>query len=202
MSDNRKLDDYQVLEQIRSQSNPTDAVRQLYRDCFRSCAAYVKEHDGNDQDAEDIFQEVVVSFIEIVRAGRFRGESSINTFLYAITRNTWLNEQKKRNRSRARDEKFEKEKDQSHANITDYIAGRETRQTLIGLIDALGENCKAILLAFYFENLPMKDILTRLSYENEQVVRNKKYKCLKKLSENIAGNKTISDSLQSALFYE
>jgi hypothetical protein len=38
----------------------------------------------------------------------------------------------------------------------------------------------------------MKDILHHLPYENEQVVRNKKYKCLQSLTELIKQNPVIA----------
>ena len=43
----------------------------------------------------------------------------------------------------------------------------------------------------------MKDILKTLQYENEQVVRNKKYKCLKQLEQMITGDPELAKNLKS-----
>jgi len=56
------------------------------------------------------------------------------------------------------------------------------------LLHELGESCRKILELFYFENLSMKEIVSQMHYENEQVVRNKKYKCLQQLTDKMKQN--------------
>jgi DNA-directed RNA polymerase specialized sigma subunit len=76
---------------------------------------------------------------------------------------------------------------------------QQTKNDLMKVIDELGEACKKILLLYYFENRSMKEILTALPYENEQVVRNKKSKCLKKLESTVTANKTLHIQLKNFL---
>ena len=149
-----KFTDAQLIQALRSDENPDEAIRQLYRTQFNMTEAYIKQNSGTQEDAEDIFQEVVLVFIEILKKDKFRGESSISTFLYALTRNIWLNELKKRGKSRQRDEIFEKGKEKTNMDVSHYIVNREMKMQLMQLVDSLGENCKKILLAFYYENLP------------------------------------------------
>jgi RNA polymerase sigma factor (sigma-70 family) len=202
MASGRNLPDNMILQIIRSGAAPDEAIRQLYRMQFGIAKAYIKQNNGSEEDAEDIFQEVILSFIELVKKDKFRGDSSITTFLYAITRNTWLNELKKRGRSKLRDLTFEKAKDNTEMDVSHYIVNRELKAQLMEVVDSLGETCKKILLAFYYDNLAIKDILQTLDYENEQVVRNKKYKCLKQLELLIAGQTQLAQNLQSILYYE
>jgi RNA polymerase sigma factor (sigma-70 family) len=196
----KNLTDNTIVQIIRSDKAPDEAIRHLYRLQYGIVKAYIKQNNGTDEDAEDIFQETILSFIEMVKKEKFRGESTIATFLYAIARNTWLNELKKRGRSKLRDEKFEKAKDNTEMDISHYIVNRELKAQLMQVIDGLGETCKKILLAFYYNNLAIKEILTQLQYENEQVVRNKKYKCLKQLEQTIAGDTQLAKNLQSILY--
>jgi RNA polymerase sigma factor (sigma-70 family) len=193
----RTFDDTTLWQALRSNVNPDEAIRHLYRTQYNSTKIYVQQNSGSEEDAEDIFQEVICSFIDIVKKDKFRGESSVSTFLYALTRNTWLNELKKRDRAKIRAEKFEKQKDTTGPDVSHFIANRETSNQLMQLVASLGEPCKQILLAFYFENLTMKDILKNLAYENEQVVRNKKYKCLKQLEQMITSNPQLAKNLKS-----
>ena len=86
--------------------------------------------------------------------------------------------------------------------MSHLIVNREMKSQLMQLVDKLGEACKKILLAFYFENLSMREILNHLDYENEQVVRNKKYKCLKQLEQMMTGQPGLVKNLKSALLYE
>ncbi|MDB5277719.1 MAG: polymerase sigma factor [Ferruginibacter sp.] len=193
----RTFDDATLVQALRSDSNPDDAIRHLYRTQYNLTKVYIQQNSGSEEDAEDIFQEVICTFIDIVKKDKFRGESSVSTFLYALTRNTWLNELKKRDRAKIRDEKFEKQKDTTGPDVGHFIANRETKNQLMQLVDSLGATCKQILLAFYFDNLAMKDILKTLAYENEQVVRNKKFKCLKQLEQMITSNPQLAKNLKS-----
>ena len=199
MADKRDFTDQSLVHALRSEANPDDAIRYLYRTQFRLTSAYIKQNSGTEEDAEDIFQELVLVFIDLLKKDKFRGESSVSTFLYALTRNIWLNELNRRGRSKRRDEIFEKGKDKTDLDVSHLIADRETKMQLMDVVDKLGDICKKILLAFYFENLAIREILQKLDYENEQVVRNKKYKCLKQLEEMIMAEPNLIKNLKSSL---
>ena len=68
------------------------------------------------------------------------------------------------------------------------------------VLETLGDHCKKILVLYYYENQSMKEILAALHYENEQVVRNKKYKCLKKLEELIKNKPGLYQQLKNLLY--
>jgi RNA polymerase sigma factor (sigma-70 family) len=188
--------DAELLHNLLNNVSIDDSIRFLYRQHFEFLSRYVLHNSGEFHDAEDIFQEVIVSFINLVKAGKFRGESSIKTFLFAINRNLWLNELKKRGRSQLREMKYEQIKVEDESAVSLAMESREASASLMDTIHKLGENCKKILVLFYFENRPMKEILGALQYENEQVVRNKKYKCLKRLEEMIRTDKTLYEQLK------
>jgi RNA polymerase sigma factor (sigma-70 family) len=194
--------DAELLQMIKNGHNLDGVIKYLYRSHFLKANIYIKQNSGNQEDAEDIFQDVIVNFIQVVQRDKFRGDSSISTFIYILVRNTWLNELKKRKRSKLREEKYENEKEKSEAGASEYIINRELKNQIVGLIESLGENCKKILLAFYYDNLSMQEILLNLHYENEQVVRNKKYKCLQKLQETLALKPEVAKNLKSILAYE
>ena len=79
--------DAELLAKLRSGSRMDDAIKSLYRSYFDSLGWYVMNNNGSRQDAEDVFQDVVVSFIDLVQKDKFRGESSIKTFLFALRKN-------------------------------------------------------------------------------------------------------------------
>jgi len=198
----RHYSDQELLQLIRSGSGMDAAVRMLYGSYFDFLGIYVQQHSGSDADAEDVFQEVIVAFIDLVQRDKFRGESSIKTFLFALNRNIWLNELKKRKRAAARETKYEREQSTEDPGVAHYIGAREGRQQLMEVIGRLGSVCQQILLAYYYEGLSMKQILEQLKYENEQVVRNKKHKCMKKLDELIQSDALLANNLKAILHYE
>jgi RNA polymerase sigma factor (sigma-70 family) len=156
-------------------------------------------NQGSMEDAEDIFQEVLVNFIALLQEDKFRGESSVKTFLFSLNRFSWLNELKKRGRALAREKNYEREKDKYEADVSHLMIEKESTEKILDLVKELGETCRKILVMFYYENFSMKEILEQLDYETEQVVRNKKYKCLKQLEKMIGENPLVKQILKNLL---
>ncbi len=193
------LTDAEVIEAVRDRKEREAAVCYLYRAYFDSLAHFIKTNSGSGQDAEDYFQEALVVFIELVQQGKFRGDSSIKTFLYAIMRNLWLNELKRRNRALHRETQYYENNEKEESSAQKGVWQNETKKQVLSLIEKLGENCKKILILFYYEELPMKDIFPLMGYETEQVARNMKYKCMKKLSELLDSNEAVKQSFKNLL---
>jgi RNA polymerase sigma factor (sigma-70 family) len=146
---------------------------------------------GSLQDGEDIFQETVVTFIDLVRKSKFRGDSSVKTFLVSVARNIWLNELKKRKSGDQRAKVFETSRGHIENDVIENLNKREMREQLLSLMGHLGESCRKILTLFYYENLSFEEIIRKMGYESEQVARNKKYKCMKELSDLIRNNPVL-----------
>lgn len=173
----RNFPDSELVDNLRTGQRMDETIKAIYRGHFDSLSWYVMNNSGSRQDAEDIFQEVIVAFIDLVQKDKFRGESTVKTFLFSLNRFTWLNELKRRGRALAREEKYERGQEKVELDTSAIIADREGKAEVVRLVAELGEICRKILLLFYYENLSMKEILETMHYENEQVVRNKKYKC-------------------------
>jgi RNA polymerase sigma factor (sigma-70 family) len=154
---------------------------------------------GTAADADDIFQETIVSFIGTVQKRKFRQESGIRTFLISISKNLWYNEIRRRQRAGNRDKNYETDRDEADPGIQEVIGDRELKYLLNQMLKEIGDSCKKILELFYFENLPMKEIVSHLHYENEQVVRNKKYKCLQQLTDKMKQNPQVAKQIRELI---
>lgn len=181
-----------LLSAVRKGDQLNSAIYFIYQQYSQTVSSFIRANSGTEQDAEDVFQETVVIFIDLVRKNKYRGEAGIKTFLVSIARNIWLNELKKKQRSGIREQIFENNREQKEMDVSQYIADREIKQQFMTMIERLGEHCKKILTLFYYENLSMKEIVQHLPYENEQVVRNKKYKCLQHLTGMVRDNPAIA----------
>jgi RNA polymerase sigma factor (sigma-70 family) len=201
MKISKKYSDAEIITAIQSGNDLNGPVQYLYTCHYDSLANFIRKNKGNPTDAEDLFQEVIVVFIDLVRQGKFRGDSSIKTYMYSIARNLWLNVLRKRNRSLLRETEFFKLAPDQDEDINAYIAKNEANKQILQIMDTLGDTCKKILVAYYYHDYSMKEILEQLDYENEQVVRNKKYKCMKQLIALLDGNESIKISLKDSLTY-
>lgn len=195
----RNFPDSELVTNIRDGQRMDETIKAIYRSHFESLSWYVVNNSGSRQDAEDIFQEVLVNFIDLVQKDKFRGESTVKTFLFSLNRYTWLNELKRRGRALAREEKYERGQEQVELDSSHWIADREGKAAILNLVAELGDTCQKILLLFYYENMSMKEILDATDYENEQVVRNKKYKCLKQLEKMILEKPHLKETLKTLL---
>jgi RNA polymerase sigma factor (sigma-70 family) len=199
MKAEEKYSDAELIAAISAGTDLNNAIRYIYRQHSEAVSSFIIHYGGSEQDADDIFQETVVAFIDIVRKGKYRMEASIRTFLASIARNYWFNELKKRGRSDHRDRQFEAGRDQDEADVGQQMAELERKRELRQLVEQLGDACRKVLLLFYYENLSMKEIVNHLPYENEQVVRNKKYKCLQQLTGLIKANPAIARQMLETL---
>jgi RNA polymerase sigma factor (sigma-70 family) len=163
---------------------------------------YILQNSGSADDAADIIQEVMLVFVKLVSEEKFRGEASIKSILYSISRNLWITELRKRKSTSARNERYEGEKDQLDTNISDQISRNENLKFVLDLFEKLGEKCQQILTLFYFEEYSMKEICEKLDFSSDQVLRNKKYKCLQSLTDQVKSSPVLLKNLQKALRHE
>jgi RNA polymerase sigma factor (sigma-70 family) len=201
MNKKTRFSDSELVEAIGDKKMLEAAISQLYQEHAEITRSFIMGKGGTEQDADDIFQETIVSFIDSVQKGKFRQESGIRTFLISISKHLWYNEIRKRQRAGKREKVFETDRDEEADGISHIIQDRELKQQMNKLLTELGDSCRKILELFYYENLPMKEIVSHLHYENEQVVRNKKYKCLQQLTDKMKQNplaaKQISELINS-----
>ena len=142
----RSFSDAELLANLQSGKNIDDSIRTIYKDHFEQLRWFVMNNSGSRHDAEDIFQEVIVGFIDAVQKNKFRGDSSIKTFLYSMNKYAWLNELKRRGRAMQRESAYDKGQDKDEADVGHSIAQREARGQVLEIVDRLGATCKKILL--------------------------------------------------------
>jgi len=181
--------------------NIEQPVNELYQRYFENIVSQVCVNGGNREDGSDIFQDAVLILIEKVKSGQFKGNSSIKTFLSAIARNLWLFELRTRSRRKNRETLYTNLEDTTTGTEEVFFSNKQHLDLEI-IFNEIGETCKKILTGFYYEEKSMKEILTEVDYENEQVLRNKKSKCMKKLKELIQNNNSLIQNLTPLSVYE
>jgi len=153
---------------------------ELYRTQFKMVESLVTSKNGSQEDAKDIFQDTIISFYHSIKNQKFLMKCSVSTYLYSIARNLWLKRLKKLN----------KEVEIPHdslltlsekTNILDCLEHDETQKLIANLLTQTGAPCKKLLYYFYFEKLKMRKIADLMHFSSEQVAKNQKLKCMKKL---------------------
>jgi RNA polymerase sigma factor (sigma-70 family) len=106
MNEKSNISDSELVEAICASGTLEQAIVQLYKEHGTITRSFIMGKGGTEQDAEDIFQETIVSFIDTVQKGKFRQESGIRTFLISISKNLWYNEIRRRQRAGNREKLY------------------------------------------------------------------------------------------------
>ena len=193
------MKDSELIEYIRRNDvKGSDlAMRQIYKDCYPITENLVLKNSGNIADAKDVFQESMVIFYYKVKAEDFKLSSKISTYLYSISKNQWY----KRIRDNKKNIEVEMPEYLEVENNSDPIPTQkefDDRQiALAELLQQSGEKCIKLLKAFYIENLSMLKIAKILDYSSEQVAKNKKARCLKKIRAVMLQDKEYLEKLST-----
>ncbi|MBD3627279.1 sigma-70 family RNA polymerase sigma factor [Cyclobacterium sp.] len=191
--------DQEILEEISGAKQINEAIHQLYKGYYGLLENYVLQNNGSNADAADTIQETMLVFLNMIETGKFRKEASIKSVLYGINRNIWLTTLRKRKSRDHRHGIYDKEQEQVEFDVSKSLAEMEGYQLIMALFEKLGEKCKRILVLFYYENLSMDEIALREEYSSDQVVRNKKFKCMKQLTNQLVGNRNLYEMVRNAL---
>jgi RNA polymerase sigma factor (sigma-70 family) len=168
------MTDHQVIEHLQN-NHYSHAVKGLYG-LLPSIKKYIVANNGNSEDAKDIFQDALVILYKKVQAGGFVLTVPLKTYLLAVVKNCWLQELRRRNKFPATEQANDIEE-----IVINEEEGFATAQAAFNL---LGEKCRQLLMLFYFRKQSFKDIAAALSFSDENVAKNQKYRCMQKAKEN------------------
>jgi len=173
-----------------------EAFAYLYRTYYPVIQKFVEQNKGTKDDAKDIFQDGLIVLYHQILKGAFKEKSTVETYLYSICRNLWL---KKITRSKGTMDLIENHKHiKTDDNILQSLIGTEQEQCIEEVLNELGAECNNILKYFYFDKLSMKKIKDKLQLASEQVAKNKKMKCLKKLRKLVLENSLYLSILKTS----
>ncbi|PWJ38024.1 RNA polymerase sigma factor [Sediminitomix flava] len=207
-----KISSDQIVESIKQRNNQKyksfeKSIQFLYQHYFPKVKFMVLKMSGNELEAEDVFQEAITKVIWSIDQGNFQGKSHISTYLYTIAKNMWLKtlERRKREQEVLNTELYPiyKQEDIVDALPDIYTTAEEEEQDLDQvlhfkkLLDKIGDDCRNILKCFYFKELSYDQILDlpNNKYASEQVIRNKKSRCLKYLRKGLQDFEVETDKL-------
>ncbi|MCJ8289886.1 MAG: sigma-70 family RNA polymerase sigma factor [Crocinitomicaceae bacterium] len=190
-----RISDAKIVEYLSEGGRKETRAIQQVLDLNRSkITSYVVSNSGNSSDAETILVEGVTELVFNVRKGKFRGDSSISTYLFAICRSLWLKSLKK-NKRYIDDDDIILMEDSSDSPLQ-LFNEQQIKSEVSFLLSGLGEACKKVL-ELWSQHYSMHDISGQLGYKNAQIAMNKKNRCLTKLKEIVKDNTSHRELLLS-----
>ncbi len=191
-AEQRAEDDELIREAQRGERTSFDALVRRYDQSVLRLALHML---GNEQDAQDVYQE---AFIKAYRhLGNFRFECSFYTWLYRIVTNLCL-DQLRRRKSRREDPAtaLDQSGDEMDlmANITDDRSmanpGRELDRKVMGesiaqALDTLTPRERTVFELKHYQGLKLRTIGEMLS-TTEETAKNTLFRATRKLRANLA----------------
>lgn len=189
----KSANDKEILAKLRSnrKNDREEALSTLYKIHYPAIKKFITKNQGTANDAKDIFQDAIIIFYKQTGKEEFQLRSSIQTYLYSVSRNLWLTHLNKRKREVQLQENGEVVS--LDGTQMELLYKKEEASILRELISKLGEKCRALLLSYFFERMKMAQIASNLGYSNEQVAKNKKYKCMIKLKNLAQQSMTVKE---------
>jgi RNA polymerase sigma factor (sigma-70 family) len=144
-------------------------------------ANYIRLNGGSEDEARDVFQDAVVVLYQKLQDESFELTCKIQTFLYSVSRNLWLNEIRMKSWYSPENEIKEENADITETDTEEDEGIRKNITQLNHCIEKLGQPCSSLIKMYYIDNLSMTEIAEKMSYTNADNAKNQKYKCLQRL---------------------
>lgn len=176
-----QYDNELILESFRNQDR--DTLDFIYKKFYPSIRNFICINSGNDEDAEDIFQDSIIVLYKKIRDNDLELQCSFKTFLFSVSRNLWLKELERRKIGR---EKLELIDELGDLDGTDDIKmeGDEKYHLYQKHFAELSEKCRELLKLFY-QKVPLREIAEIMGFSSEKYAKKRKYQCKEALIKKI-----------------
>jgi len=187
----------EMISEIRSGTAGRErVVRMLYKDVRlqNGIKKIMQIGKASEEDFYEIFNLTFVQFLKgVMEKPDFKIGTNVNSYLFGIARNLWLQELRKRNKLPVNlPEDFNAVDNDPTIDL--LIMEEERKSTLHRVLDKLGKNCRKVLM-LWAAGYKMKEIAGQLDYSSEEVVRKKKFNCMKELNSFLKENPSAKKML-------
>ena len=176
-----------LIEGIRQHDN--SVLQYIYKKYFETIRNLIKKNNGNDEDAQDIFQEAIIIIYKKIKEEKLELSCSLSTYLYSVRRLLWLKQLEKK---RIRGETFGN--GEEIAEISSGIGSNFEKNDEYKLyqyhFNKLNKDCQKVLRLF-LEKVPLREIAEIMGYKTEQYAKKRKFECKKKLVDSIKNDLTL-----------
>ena len=179
--------------QIRDglKKNDAEIFRYLYKTYGSMIVGYVRKNSGNDQEAREMVQTVLLEFWTAVREDRYQESGKLDRYLYILTSNTWRDELRRR-KVRRTDELDTNQMlvaDDHEQSIAMAIVKDRRIEAMHHCLQQLESPCDDIIRLYHLEEINLQDVAKQMNYDYNNL-RKRIFDCRKK------SKKLVDDFLQ------
>lgn len=156
-------------------SRNEQVLKAYYHLFYSGIRHFVLKNSGNEEDARDLFQDVMLVLFQKVRSDSFSLTCSLGTYLFSVSRLLWFKELSKR----------------KHVSVGSFVSENypdfdrdihETAELNDRLeiyrrnFESLSTDCQKVL-RYFIEGMSITEITKIMGYKSEQHTKNRRYRC-------------------------
>jgi RNA polymerase sigma factor (sigma-70 family) len=164
--------------------NDNVILQHIYKNFYYKVNLYIKKNSGDDDDANDVFQEAIIVVYRKLKANDLIINCAFETYLYSVCKFLWLKQlarQKSEKEVKIESTMFETEFDHDFSELVEKNERFKLYQKHFQL---LGSDCQK-LLQLFFDRVPLKQIAQIMGFSGEKYVKKRKFKCKEYLVNSI-----------------
>ena len=176
-----KLSDEDVISNLKSSDEVKveEAFNYLYHKSQHTARRHILKNRGNEQDVDDVFHDALLAFYKLARQNKLKPDVNVQAYLFTICRNMWSKKLKEKYPEvELKSMHFPKEVEEIRFSLDQKEYKSMILDEILGKMD---KDCLTLIRYFYYDKLRMKEIVKKMNISSEQVAKNKKMNCIKKL---------------------
>jgi len=172
----KSYSDEQILKGIMRHDNLI--LQHIYKQFYYKINYFVKKNSGNEEDANDIFQEAIIIIYRKIKENDLVFQtSSFEGYLFSVCRFLWLKQLHKRKLEKEKiSETIPYQEDLYDENLVMLVEKNEKYGLYQKHFNTLSTDCQK-LLQLFFEKVPLREIARIMGYKGEKYAKKRKYKC-------------------------
>lgn len=172
----KNYSDDQILKGILRHDNLI--LQYIYKQFYYKVNLFIKKNSGDEEDANDIFQEAIIIIYRKLKENDLILEtSSFQGYLFSVCRFLWLKQLQKR---RVEQEKLNDTLPFNDEIYDDQLAELVEKNERYSLYQkhfkTLSTDCQK-LLQMFFEKVPLSEIARIMGYKGEKYAKKRKFTC-------------------------
>lgn len=166
------------LTDIKESNNK--GLNEIYSKFYPILKNYILKNGGSEDDAQDCFQEALISTYKRLQRKEFEITTTFSTYIFNVGKFIWFKKAKKEE-STIPIEDFR----HGELEIIEETLKEESKFSLFQKgLKSLSQDCQKVL-SYYFEGKNFNDIASLMNYTGSEYARRKKYLCAKSLAEYV-----------------
>lgn len=159
--------------------NDSKVINEIYQQFFPTIRNFIERNSGKTEDAQDIFQDALISIFRRLKKDNLKIQHTFNTYFFTVCKNLWYKKTKKAGFHVTSIEVVPLS-DKEDGLITDAITKTDRYTLFTNKLAQLGKDCQQVL-NLHFTKKSFKEIATTMNYASEEYARRRKYLCKNKL---------------------